>query len=108
MKTENFRNALNLSAEELVEVSKVKAKLNEIAQGDVRISEVRAGFQFLDVEIYDYPKNCTFRVKEDVSISVHTSIGLVEVGTEIGKIILNAIKEKQEKGEFINVKLLPL
>lgn len=43
MKTENFRNALNLSAEELVEVSKVKAKLNEIAQGDVRISEVRAG-----------------------------------------------------------------
>ena len=108
MKTENFRNALNLSAEELVEVSKVKAKLNEIARGDVRISEVRAGFQFLDVEIYDYPKNCTFRVKEDVSISVHTSIGLVDVGREIGKIILNAIKEKQEKEEFINVKLLPL
>lgn len=108
MKTENFRNALTLSADELVEVSKVKAKLNEIARGDARISEVRAGFQFLDVEIYDYPKNCTFRVKRDANISVHTSIGLVEVGTEIGEIILNAIKEKQEKEEFINVKLLPL
>lgn len=108
MKAEFFKNALNLSVEELVEVSKVKAKLNEIVQGDVRISEVKAGFKCLEVEIWSYPDNLTFRVKEDATTFLYTSVGLIRLNDEIGEVILKTIKEKQEKEEFICVKLLPL
>lgn len=108
MKTENFKNALELSAEELAEAIKVKSKLKEITEEEIRFSEVRTGFKFMDIAIFDYPKNCVIRVNEDVSTYVHTSLGLVEVNKKIGEVLLNSIKEMQAKNEFINVKLLPL
>lgn len=108
MKTDFFKNALNLSVEELVEVHKIKINLNEIIEKKVRISEVKAGFKCLEVEICSFPDNRTFRVEEDTTTFLYTSVGLIRVNNEIGEVILQAIREKQEKEEFICVKLLPL
>lgn len=108
MKEGFFENALKLSAEELAEICNIKAELTELMAEEKEIKEVRAGFQFLEVEIYNYPKNLTFKIEEDANTHIHTSVGLVRVGKEIGAIILKTIKEKQEKEKYINVKLLPL
>lgn len=108
MKTEFFKNALELSVEELAEASKIKAQLTEIVENEIRINVVRTGFKFLEVEIYNFPKNCTFRIEEDKSTYVHTSIGIVKINNEIGEAIVKYIKAKQEKNEFINVQLMPL
>lgn len=108
MKTEIFRNALELSVEELEEIRKIKGCLAEITRKEVRIKEIRSGFRFFEIETYDYPKNHTFRIEEDKSTYINTSAGFVKINNEIGEVIYEAIKEKQEKEEFICVKLLPL
>lgn len=108
MKTEIFKNTLELSVKELTEVSGIKNSLTEIIEKKFCLNEVKAGFKALEVTIYKYPKDLTLRIEEDLKTYVHTSIGLIQVTSEIGDIIVKAIKEKQEKGEYIHVTLLPL
>ena len=108
MKTENFRNALNLSAEELAEAAKVQGQICRILEKDFNINFVGVGFSIFVVSVYTNYTDLVYRITQEGETYVNTSLGLVQITNEVGEVIIKVIKEKQEKEEFINVKLLPL
>ena len=108
MKTENFRNALNLSAEELAEVAKVQGQICRILEKDFNFNFVGVGFSFFEVSVYTNYTDLVYRITQEGETYVHTNLGLIQITNEVGEVLLNVIKEKQQNEEFINVKLLPL
>ena len=108
MKTENFRTALNLSAEELAEVARVQGQICRILEKDFNFNFVGVGFSFFEVSIYSNYTDLVYRITQEGETYVHTNLGLIQITNEVGEVLLNVIKEKQQNEEFINVKLLPL
>jgi hypothetical protein len=111
MKTENFRNALNLSAEELAEVAKVQGQICRILEKDFNINFVSVGFEFFEISVYTNYTDCVYRITQDGATSatyVRTSLGLIQLTNEVGEVILNVMRNMQQNDKFINVKLLPL
>lgn len=111
MKTENFRNALDLSAEELAEVAKVQGQICRILEKDFYINIVSVGFEYFVISVYTNCTECVYRIKQDgatVTTYVYTSLGLIQITNEVGEVILNVIRNMQQNDKFINVKLLPL
>ena len=62
MKTEIFKNALELSAEELTEVAKIKEHINRIVEKDLILNHVKAGFSFLEVSVHTGYTDYTYRI----------------------------------------------
>lgn len=108
MKTENFRTALNLSAEELAEVARVQGQICRILEKDFNFNFVGVGFSFFEVSVYSKYTDLVYRITQEGETYVHTNLGLIQITNEVGEVLLNVIKEKQQNEEFINVKLLPL
>lgn len=108
MKTENFRGALNLDAEELAEVAKVQGQICRILEKDFNLNFVGVGFSFFEVSVYTNYTDLVYRIMQDGATYVHTSLGLIQIINEVGEVLLNEIREKQQNDKFINVKLLPL
>ena len=108
MKTENFRTALNLSAEELAEVARVQGQICRILEKDFNFNFVGVGFSFFEVSIYSNYTDLVYRITQEGETYVHTNLGLIQITNEVGEVLLNVIKEKQQNEEFINVKILPL
>lgn len=107
--TEIFKNALNLSAEELTEVGKIKDQLCKVIKKDFYINCVSAGFSFFEVSLYSSYMDCyTYRIMQDGTTYIHTILGLIQINDEIGEVILNEIRNRQLNDKFIDVKLLPL
>lgn len=108
-KAEILTNALNLSAEELTEVAKIKEHINRIVEKDLRLNHVKAGFAFLEVSVYTNYTDYTYRIMQDGTTYVNgTTIGFIQVTSEVGEVLLNVIRNKQENNEYMDIKLLPL
>ena len=108
-KAEFFKNALNLSVEELTEAGKIKDQLCKVVEKNFNINSVSAGFSFLDVSLYfSYMNYYTYRIMQDGTTYIHTTLGLIQITNEIGEVILNEIRNRQLNNKFIDVKLLPL
>lgn len=108
-KVEIFTNALNLSAEELTEVAKIKEHLNRIVEKDLRINQVKAGFSYLEVSVYTGYTDYTYRIMQDGTTYIHSAIiGFIQITSEVGEVLLNVIRNKQKNNEYMDIKLLPL
>ena len=108
-KAEILKNALNLSAEELTEVAKIKEHINRIVQKDLRLNHVKAGFSFLEVSVYTNYTDFVYRIMEDGTTYVNSPIaGLIQVTSEVGEVILNEIRDKQQNNKYLDIRLLPL
>ena len=108
-KAEIFKNALNLSAEELTEVAKIKEHINRIVEKDLRLNHVKAGFSFLEVSVYTGYTDYTYRIMQDGTTYVNgTTIGFIQVTSEVGEVLLNEIRDRQQNNKFIDIRLLPL
>lgn len=108
MKTEFFRNALNLSAEELEEVAKIKGQICRILEKDFNLNFVGVGFSFFEASVYTSYTDLVYRIMQDGATYVHTSLGLIQITNEVGEVLLNVIRDKQQNDKFIDVRLLPL
>lgn len=108
MKKQCFKIALKLSAEELNEVIKVKEHLSRVLENDFRLNHIHAGFSFLEVCVYTNYTDCTYRIMQDGTTHIHTSLGLIQITNEVGEVLLNVIRNKQENNEYMDIKLLPL
>lgn len=109
MKAETyFKVALKLSAEELTEVAKIKEHINRIVEKDLILNHVKAGFSFLEVSVYTGYTDYTYRIMQDGTTYIHTSLGLIQITNEVGEVLLNVIRNKQENNEYMDIKLLPL
>jgi hypothetical protein len=108
MKTENFRNALNLSAEELAEVTKVQGQICRILEKDFNINFVSVGFEFFEISVYTNYTDCIYRIMQDGATYVRTSLGLIQVTSEVGEVLLDEIRDKQQNNKYIDIRLLPL
>ena len=111
-KAEIFKNALNLSAEELTEVAKIREHINRVLEKDLWINQVNAGFSYLEVSVYinytDFFYR-TYRIMEDGTTYIHsTTVGLIQVTSEVGEVILNEIRDKQQNNKYLDIRLLPL
>lgn len=108
-KAEIFKNALDLSADELVEVAKIKEHINRIVQKDLRLNHVKAGFSFLEVSVYTGYTDYTYRIMQDGTTYIHsTTVGLIQITSEVGEVLLNEIRDKQQNNKYIDIRLLPL
>lgn len=109
MKTENFRNALNLSAEELVEVAKIKEHINRILEKDLILNHVKAGFPFLEVSVHTGYTDYTYRIMQDGTTYIYsTTVGLIQITSEVGEVLLNEIRDRQQNNKYLDIRLLPL
>lgn len=108
-KAEIFRNALNLSVEELTEVAKIKEHINQIVKKDLRLNHVKAGFSFIEVSVYTNYTDYTYRIMQDGTTYINSlTVGLVQVTSEVGEVILNDIRDKQKNNKYIDIRLLSL
>ena len=108
-KAEILKNALNLSAEELTEVAKIKEHINRIVEKDLRLNHVKAGFSFLEVSVYTGYTDYTYRIMQDGTTYVNgNTIGFIQVTSEVGEVLLNEIRDRQQNNKFIDIRLLPL
>ena len=108
-KAETFTNALNLSAEELTEVAKIKEHINRIVEKDLRLNHIKAGFSFLEVSVYPGYTDYTYRIMQDGTTYVNGNIiGFIQITSEVGEVLLNVIRNKQKNNEYMDIKLLPL
>lgn len=108
-KAEIFKNALELSAEELTEVAKIREHINRVLEKDLRINHVNAGFSFLEVSVYTGYTDYTYRIMQDGTTYVNgTTIGFIQVTSEVGEVILNEIRDKQQNNKYLDIRLLPL
>lgn len=106
---EIFTNALNLSAEELTGVAKIKEHLCKIAEKDFKINHVSAGFAFLEVSVYTNYTDFVYRIMQDGTTYIHsTNVGLIQITSEVGEVLLNEIRDRQQNNKFIDIRLLPL
>ena len=109
MKKENFKNALNLSADELTEVAKIKEHINRIVEKDLRLNHVKAGFNFLEVSVYTCYTDYTYRIMQDGTTYIHsTTVGLLQITSEVGEVLLNEIRDRQQNNKYLDIRLLPL
>ena len=109
MKAKIFKIALNLSAEELAEVVKIREHINRVLEKDLRINHVNAGFSFLEVSVYTGYTDYTYRIMQDGTTYVNSLIaGLIQVTSEAGEVILNEIRDKQQNNKYLDIRLLPL
>lgn len=108
MKTENFRNALNLSAEELAEVTKVQGQICRILEKDFNFNFVGVSFSFFEVSVYTNYTDLVYRITQEGETYVHTSLGLIQITNEVGEVLLNEIRDRQQNNKFIDIRLLPL
>lgn len=108
-KAEIFKSALDLSAEELTEVAKIKEHINRIVEKDLRLNHVNAGFSFLEVSVYTGYTDYTYRIMEDGTTYVNSPIaGSIQVTSEVGEVLLNEIRDKQQNNKYLDIRLLPL
>lgn len=105
-KSEIFKNALNLSAEELNEAVKVKEHICRILEKDLRINYVSVGFAFMQISVYTNYTDYTYRLKQDGTAYIETSFGLIQVTNEIGVVLLNEIREKKQNNKYIDLRIL--
>ena len=109
MKTVYLENALNLSVEELTEVAKIRKHIIRVLKKDLRINRVNAGFSFLEVSVYTDYTDYTYRIMQDGTTYVDSLIaGLIQVTSEVGEVILNEIRDKQQNNNYLDIRLLPL
>lgn len=108
-KAEILKNALNLSAEELTEVAKIKEHISRIVEKNLRLNHVKAGFSYLEVSVYTNYAYYIYRIMQDGTTYINSLIiGLVEVTSEVGEVLLNEIRDKQQNNKYIDIRLLPL
>lgn len=108
-KAEIFRNALNLSAEELTEVATIRDHINRILEKDLRLNHIKAGFSFIEVSVYTGYTDYTYRIMQDGTTYIHSAIiGFIQITSEVGEVLLNVIRNKQQNKEYMDIKLLPL
>lgn len=108
-KAEILANALNLSAEELTEVGKIRDHIDKILEKDLILNHVKAGFSFLEVSVYTNFADYTYRIMQNGTTYIHsTIIGFIQITSEVGEVLLNMLRNKQENNEYINLTLLPL
>lgn len=108
-KAEIFKNALDFSAEELTEVAKIKEHINRIVEKDLRLNHVKAGFSFIEVSVYTGYTDYTYRIMQDGTTYVNgNTIGFIQVTSEVGEVLLNEIRDRQQNNKFIDIRLLPL
>lgn len=109
MKTENFKNALNLTAEELAEIIKIREHINRILEKDLRLNHVKAGFTFLEVSVYTCYTDYTYRIMQDGTTYIHSiTVGLIQITSEVGEVLLNEIRDRQQNNKYLDIRLLPL
>lgn len=109
MKTEFFKNALDLSVEELTEVARIKEHINRIVEKDLRINHVNAGFSYLEVSVYTNYTDYIYRIMQDgITYINSTTVGLIQITSEVGEALLNEIRDKQQNNKYIDIRLLPL
>ena len=109
MKTEIFKNALELSAEELTEVAKIKEHINRIVEKNLILNHVKAGFDFLEVSVHTGYTDYTYRIMQDGTTYIHsTTVGLIQITSEVGEVILNEIRDRQQNDKYLDIRLLPL
>lgn len=109
MKAKEIESALNLSALELDEVVKIKEHLVKIVAKDFYINHVRAGFAYLEISVRAKYTDYAYRVEQDGTTYIdNTLLGLIQVTSEVGEVLLNVIRNKQENNEYMDIKLLPL
>lgn len=110
MKAETyFKVALKLSVEELAEVAKIKEHINRIVEKDFRLNHVQVGFSFLEVSVYTGYTDYTYRIMQDGTTYINSlAAGLIQVTSEVGEVLLNVIRNKQENNEYMDIRLLPL
>lgn len=108
-KSEILKNALELSAEELTEVAKIKEHINGIVEKDLRLNHVKAGFSYLEVSVYTNYADYIYRIMQDGTTYIHSDIiGFIQVTSEVGEVLLNEIRDRQRNNKFIDIRLLPL
>lgn len=109
MKAEIIKNALQLSIEELYEAMKIKEHLCKIVEKDFKINHVSVGFAFLEVSVYTGYTDYTYRIMQDGTTYVNSPIaGLIQVTSEVGEVLLNEIRDKQQNNKYLDIRLLPL
>lgn len=110
MKAETyFKIALKLSVEELAEVAKIREHINRIVEKDLRLNHVKAGFSFLEVSVYTDYTDYTYRIMQDGTTYINSlTAGLIQVTSEVGEVLLNEIRDRQQNNKFIDIRLLPL
>lgn len=109
MKTKIFKIALYLSVEELAEVSKIRNHINRIVEKDLRLNYVKAGFSFLEVSVYTGYTDYTYRIMQDGTTYIHsTTVGLIQITSEVGEVLLNEIRDRQQNNKYLDIRLLPL
>lgn len=108
-KVEIFQSALDLSAEELTEVAKIRDHIDLIIAKDFFINHVRAGFTYLEVSVRAKYTDYTYRIKQDGTTYIQSiTIDLIQVTSEVGEVLLNEIREKQQNCKYLDIRLLPL
>lgn len=108
-KAEILKNALELSAEELTEVAKIKEHISRIVEKDLILNHVKAGFSFLEVSVHTGYTDYTYRIMPDGTTYVNgTTIGFIQVTSEVGEVLLNEIRDKQKNNKYLDIRLLPL
>ena len=108
-KAEIFRNALNVSAEELTEVSKIREHINRIVEKNLRLNHVKVGFSFLEVSVYVSYADYTYRIMQDGTTYIHsTTVGLIQITSEVGEVLLDEIRDRQQNNKYLDIRLLPL
>ena len=108
-KAEIFTNALNLSAEELTEVAKIREHINQILEKELRLNNIKAGFSFLEVSVHTNYTDYTYRIMQDGTTYIQSAIiGFIQTTSEVGEVLLGVIRNKQKNNEYMDIKLLPL
>lgn len=108
MKAEIFKSALDLSAEELTEVTKIKEHLCKVVALDFFINYVSAGFSFLEFSVHVNYTDYIYRVMQDGTTYIHSTVGLIQITSEVGEVLLNEIRYRQQNNKYLDIKLLPL
>lgn len=107
-KTDFFKNVLELSAEELTEASKIKERVCKILEKDFYIICVSVGFEHFEISTYSLSEEFVFSVDKNRNTRVKTSAGYVQVTSEVGEVLLNEIRDKQQNNKYLDIRLLPL
>lgn len=110
MKAETyFKVALKLSVEELAEVAKIKEHIKRIVEKDLRLNHVKVGFSLLEVSVCTGYTDYTYRIMQDGTTYINSlTAGPIQVTSEVGEVLLNEIRDRQQNNKYIDIRLLPL
>lgn len=109
MKAEIIKSVLQLSIEELNEAMKIKEHICKVVAKDFSINHVRAGFSFLEISVHANYTDYIYRVMQDGTTHIdNTTLGLIQVTSEVGEVLLNEIRDRQQNNKYIDIRLLPL